>query len=259
MDKRLKEEYDNLKFFLKQQYNLSLEAFADEMKVDRYRLIHAFLYFLVSLKIWEEHLLKHDELSESSKLYFRENVSNIVHAFLLAMLNLNIPSLIMMRRTQENLLVFLYCKDQDQRWSKREEEILFRPFKTFSELKEYIRCYPFDKRYDMDSQKLKVFLAELMQQWTKQYRMLSDYVHASNIACFSKESLMDALTMSKEDYRQMEREVSILSSLFNTLMVIFFFEEYALFDEGQEKYFIRHAIHNEFGYKNQLMKFFHEI
>lgn len=259
MDKRLQEEYDNLRHFLKHKYNQDLEESIEDMKVTKYRLIHSFMYFLISLKIWEEKLSIHPEISEKSVIHFKENVSNIIHAFLLTMLHLKVPAIVMMRRTQENLLTFFYYNEHHIESFRKEEDPNYRPFKDFSGLKSYIKGYPFKNKYQVDHQKLTVLLAEMMDGWTRQYGRLSNYVHGSNTNYFSKNSLLDSMTMSNNDYGQMEGEISTLSSIFNGLMIIFFFEEYISFDENKEKYFIRRGINNKFHFKEKLIKIFHEI
>lgn len=259
MDGKLREEYDNLRLFLAEKYNLHLEEDPEDRDKDKYEMIRSFLYFLISLKIWEEKLSVHPRVNERSLLYFRENVSNIAHAFLLTMLQLKLPAIVMLRRTQENLLHFFYYREHEKEAFKKEQNANFRPYKDFAELKEYIVYYPFRYKYHTDPQQLRALLSDIIETWSREYGELSRYVHGSNTKYFSSHSLMDAMSMSEEDFRQMNRITTTLSSLLNSLMMIFFFGDYSDFDEHQEKYFIRCAISNEFGYKRRLIELFYEI
>lgn len=259
MNRKLREEYDNLRFFVKERYNLEMKEDPEEMKRDEYGMIFSFLYFLMSLKVWEENLAQKPTINKRSLTHFQENVSNINHAFLLTILHLKIPAIIMLRRTQENLLTFLYYNEHEIESAKKERDSNFRPFRDFSGLKEYIKSYPFREKYTMNDQQLRMLLSEIIDQWAHQYRELSNYVHGSNAKYFSKSNLVDALSISAADFEQIKKNVLILSSVFNALMIIFFFDDYVNFDEQQEKYFVRCAIANDFGYKSRIMHLFYEI
>lgn len=244
---------------MKQRYNLELEEDPEDLKKDEYSMISSFLYFLMSLKIWEERFAQKSTIHKNSLMYFQENVSNIIHAFLLTMLRLKIPAIIMLRRTQENLLTFLYYNDHNIESGKNEIHSNFRPYKDFSGLKQYIKNYPFHHKYVIESRRLQTLISELIDQWSSQYRELSHYVHGSSTKYFSQNNLMDAMAMTAQDFQQIKKNVSILSSIFNTLMIIFFFNDYLTFNEHREKYFIRCAISNDFGYKRRILNLFHEI
>lgn len=259
MDGKLGKEYENLRLFLAQRYNIELEEDPEEMDPGKYHMIRSFLYFLLSLKIWEERLSSHPRINAPSRLYFQENVSNIAHAFLLTMLELKLPAILMLRRTQENLLHFFYYKEHEAEASKKERNADFRPYKDFAELKEYIVYYPFRYKYSTDPLRLRALIADIIETWGREYGELSRYVHGSNTKYFSSHNLMDAMAMSEDDFRQMDRITATLSSILNSLMMIFFFSDYREFDENTEKHFIRCAIANEFGYKRRLTEIFYEI
>ena len=55
------------------------------------------------------------------------------------------------------------------------------------------------------------------------------------------------------------KQVEILSSIVNTLLIIFYFEEYVKFDENTEKSLIRSAISNDLGYKKSVAEVLEEI
>lgn len=63
----------------------------------------------------------------------------------------------------------------------------------------------------------------------------------------------------KKDINFLTKQVSMLSSTVNVLLIIFYFKEYVYFDEHTEKSLIRNAISNELEYKRKIVEILKEI
>ena len=63
----------------------------------------------------------------------------------------------------------------------------------------------------------------------------------------------------KKDVNFLTKQVDILSRIVNTLLIIFYFQEYIKFDENTEKSLIRSAISNDLGYKKKVVEVLEEI
>lgn len=70
---------------------------------------------------------------------------------------------------------------------------------------------------------------------------------------------IDEFKFVKKDVNFLTKQVDILSSIVNTLLIIFYFQEYIKFDENTEKSLIRSAISNDLGYKKKVVEVLEEI
>jgi len=59
-----------------------------------------------------------------------------------------------------------------------------------------------------------------------QYRNLSNFVHGTNSKFFQRAEYVDEFKFVKKDVNFLTKQVDTLSSIVNTLLIIFYFQEY---------------------------------
>lgn len=249
----IKEEYDNLSKFILQKYNIDLNL--DERKS---YYVQTNLKLVKALKIWGEKIESESNLFIKAKCYFDEIVSNVIYSSILAILDLKTPALIMIRRSLENILTFLYYIEHPVEYYKKELDGSSKNFNGFKELKDYIVSYPFIcKNKNVDKQKLSIFCKEVLAKWTQQYKELSNYVHGTNSCYLDNKKYFDEIRNT--DIEIIIKNTEELGSIINTLLILFFFNIYTNFEDESEKSKIRNCIKNEFEFKERLVMIFNEI
>ena len=128
-----------------------------------------------------------------------------------------------------------------------------------NELKDYIKNYPYSMKYNVEDAKVQEIVSNVIDDWTMQYRNLSNFVHGTNSKFFQSAEYIDEFKFVKKDVNFLTKQVDILSSIVNTLLIIFYFQEYIKFDENTEKSLIRSAISNDLGYKKKVVEVLEEI
>lgn len=243
-------EFNATKIFLLKKYNIDINS------EDVYpKIIENALLFSLSMRIWSEKF----EESENISFYFKEASSNILNIMILAILDMKIPSLFLLRRTQELLIKSIYYIEHPIEFYKKENDDYFRLFKKDLELKDYLKSYPFDKKYNIDNVEIKKFVIDILNAWDRQYSELSKYVHATNSKYFQNIEYLSDLVFVKEDIIFVNAQIKKLSSMINTLLIVFFFKQYVKFNDKSEKSIIRKSIYNEFEYKSTIVNLFKEI
>lgn len=142
---------------------------------------------------------------------------------------------------------------------KKESDDRTRPINGFNELKDYIKNYPYSMKYKISDQEMQEFVSEIIDQWGMQYRELSNYVHGTNSNFFQNTQYIDEFKFVKKDVNFLTKQIEILSSIVNSLLIVFYFEDYIKFEECAEKTLIRNAISNKFDYKKKIVSILKEI
>ena len=250
----LEEEFNAVAHFINQKYGINIKT--NEQSVD---FTKASLTFMFSVKIWKNHLSPYFEVTPKTEMYFQEILSNAIHIILLGNIDMKIPTLIMLRRTQELILTYIYYSEHPVELYKKEMDDNSRTIGGFNDLKEYVKNYPFSMKYNLEDKKLQELMSMVIGNWTTQYRELSNYVHGTNSNFFQKTQYVDEFKFVKKDINFLTKQVSMLSSTVNVLLIIFYFKEYVYFDEHTEKSLIRNAISNELEYKRKIVEILKEI
>lgn len=253
-DHILNKEFKSVYKFLKEKYNISI--LQESIIAD---FINDNIIFLLSLKIWQKNLKNLYLEKNNYILYFQEMVSNILHTMILVPLEMNIPTLFTIRRTQELLLKFLYYYEHPIEFYKKEIDHKSKNIKNINELKDYIQTYPFSKKYKINDFEIKSFLISIMDDWNKQYQDLSNFVHASNSKYFQSVNYLNDFKIKKDDIKFIHEHLKRLSSISNTLFILFYFKNYINFEEYNEKSIIRSAIDNKLNYKIKIIDILKEI
>ena len=154
---------------------------------------------MMSLKIWKKHLVLYFKNLSKIEMYFEEMLSNIIHIIILGNIDMKMPALIMLRRTQEIILTYLYYAEHPVEYYKKESDDRTRPINGFNELKDYIKNYPYSMKYKISDQEMQEFVSEIIDQWGMQYRELSNYVHGTNSNFFQNTQYIDEFKFVKKD------------------------------------------------------------
>lgn len=241
-DKYLKEEKDSVVNYITHHYKMELKdlpAFNDYLNIA--------IKNIISLKIWSNYLKKSGAIPSGPMYYFDEIASNLNQILILGIVGYRIPSYIMLRRSQENYLMFLYYLDHPIEFYKKEENVINRDFLKLKSLKEYVLEYPFDAKYEVDdhlSSTYKKLIRKVIESWSNQYTVLSNFVHGSSKDYFDLKSYLEDINPNNEILISLKKELEILGSILNTTNIMFFLEIYNEFEE-REKSLIRLSISDE--------------
>lgn len=248
------EEFNAITQFVEEKYGIIIKS--KEQLVD---FTQNALIFMMTIKIWQKHLSHIFASIPKTEMYFQEMLSNAIHIILLGNIDMKIPALIMLRRTQELILTYLYYSEHPVELFKKEMDDNLRTVTGFNELKDNIKNYPFSMKYNVNDARVQEVVLCVIDDWTRQYKELSNFVHGTNSNFFQKTEYVDEFKFVKKDVNFLTRQVKMLSSIVNTLLIIFYFQEYIEFDENMEKSLIRNAISNDLGYKKKVVEVLNEI
>lgn len=249
----LEEEFNTIAQFVEAKYGFIIKS-----KEQSVNFTKKAVTFMMSIKIWKKHMVPVFQKAPKTEMYFQEMLSNAIHIILLGNIDMKIPALIMLRRTQELILAYLFYSEHPVELFKKEMDDNFRTI-GFNELKDYIKNYPYSMKYNVDDVKVQEIASKVIGDWTRQYRELSNFVHGTNSNFFQKTEYVDEFKFEKKDVNFLTKQVEILSSIVNTLLIIFYFQEYIKFDENTEKSLIRSSISNDLGYKKKVVEVLQEI
>lgn len=214
---------------------------------------------ILSLKIWKKYLEENKAVPNGPDQYVDETISNLNQVLVMGIIGFKTPSCIMLRRSLENSISFLYYKDHSVEFSKKEYEPTKKKFLKINELKEYIESYPFYIMYkEYDYEKIKKLIKKLMDSWLMQYKELSNFVHGTNSEYLDLKNYLNDITPENIILVTLMKYIQSLSSIVNTLNILFFFDIYKKFDEV-EKSLIRLSISDDLGFKRELIEIFGEI
>lgn len=250
----LEEEFETIAEFIEKKYKICIKSKEQLVNFTKHALL-----FMMSLKIWKKHLVLYFKNLSKIEMYFEEMLSNIIHIIILGNIDMKMPALIMLRRTQEIILTYLYYAEHPVEYYKKESDDRTRPINGFNELKDYIKNYPYSMKYKISDQEMQEFVSEIIDQWGMQYRELSNYVHGTNSNFFQNTQYIDEFKFEKKDVNFLTKQIEMLSSIVNSLLIVFYFEDYIKFEEYAEKTLIRNAISNKFDYKKKIVSILKEI
>lgn len=247
-------EKDRIKTYISKTYNLDLTHL---IEIDNYLEIN--LRNLIVLKIWKEKIVILLNLSAATQ-YLDEIISNFNQIIVLGIIGFKIPSFMLLRRSIENLVGFLYYKDHPIEFIKKENASeMTRKFISIKDVQDYIIGFPFYMYYESsNSNKCEILIKRIMSQWMEQYKELSNFVHGTNSKYLELNDYLDDVSPSDITLKSLSKSILDFSSLFNTLFILFFFDAYVEFDK-QQKSMIRGAICNDHKYKTELINIFSEI
>lgn len=254
LNHELEVEFNNIDKFISEKYKVNIKR-----KEQLVNYVKTSLVFLQSLKIWDNYLNEKHSMINGIEHYFKEMISNMIHVIILGTIDLKVPALIMLRRTQEIILMYLYYSDHPIEYYKKENNDNIRNINGFNELKEYIKQYPFFMKYNIEEKTLKELVSRILDDWSNQYKDLSNYVHATNSNYFQMISYVDEFKFIKKDVNYLIKQVKITSTVVNLLLMVFYFDIYATMSGVLEKDIIRFAISDERNYKKDIIKIFREI
>jgi hypothetical protein len=154
-EKYLKDEKYAVINYIKKHVKIEFEALLD---FDDY--LNITIRNIISLKMWSKYLKESGIIPSGPMYYFDEIISNLNQVLILGIVGYRIPSYIMLRRSQENYLMFLYYIDHPIEFHKKEENATNRDFLKLKFLKEYILEYPFNARYEIGDPSIHKKLAK---------------------------------------------------------------------------------------------------
>ncbi len=133
---------------------------------------------------------------------------------------------------------------------------------TNKDFREYLFEYPYSCIYEgMDRDELdriNSLLKSLMELWASAYDNLSRFVHGTSAQYLDLHKYLEDVKTDNEILGLLKPYVVHLSSITNTLLLIFFFDEYRSFTVD-EKSMIRLSIETGLEYKTHLLEIFGEI
>lgn len=254
LSKEFAEEFDNIHAFILKKYQVNIKG-----KEQLVTMVQTTLLFLITLRIWKSKLTNEFQKVEGIEKIFDEMISNIFHVMIMGAIDLKIPALVMIRRTQENILSFLYYCEHPVEYFRKESDDSIRILSGFSDLKDYIKLYPFSMKYNLEDKSVQELARIVVTDWGTQYKELSNFVHGTNSEYFEAVAYLDEFKFSKKNTKMITTQILKLSSIVNSLLILFYFETYLYFDEKNEKRLIRNAIDNNLHYKKLITDIFGEI
>ena len=248
------EEFNEIDVFLSKKYGVHIKQ--KEQLVD---FTISALHLVLSVKIWQKHLTPAFEKNPGIEMYFQEMLSNSIHIVVLGNIDMKIPAIVMLRRTLEQILSYLYYSEHPIELYKKEIDDNERILLGFKELKDYLKSYPFSIKYNIDECMMQQFMGRILNDWTQQYKELSNYVHGTNSSFFQSAEYVDEFKFVKKDVSFLTKQVNTVSSIINALLMIFYFDSYIAFDENTEKKILRYSISNTLQYKNKIVEILKEV
>lgn len=249
-ESKLKEEHDIVITYLTKSFKIDLEKLPE---LDNF--IYASLKSIISLKIWSKYLKDSEEIPIGLDQYFDELISNLNYILLMGVIGYRVPSFVMIRRSLENYLMFLYYKDHPIEFYKKEQNHIKRDFLRNDILIKYIEEYPFEMDSKIDSASHTKLAKEVMKRWIKQYQELSNFVHGTNIKFLELKSYLDDIQPTNAVLSSVKDQMLLFSSIVNTLNILFFQEKYQELSED-EKTIVRFSIGTQEGFKKELQNIY---
>jgi hypothetical protein len=242
-----------IKSHLNTKYHIKL---ADSKEINNYLDID--LRGIIALKIWEDELKT--KVSEGPLQYLNEIISNFNQITILGAMGFKIPSYMLMRRSIENLISFLYYKDHPIEFSKKEfDSESKRKFSSVREFREYLDEYPFYVQYKgYDQGKINILKNQLINSWMAQYSELSNYVHGTNSRYLELNDYLDEINPNDTLLASLGKSIQKFNSLLNTFFILFYYFNYKQL-ENSKKSIIKTAIDGNIEYKRELIEIFDEI
>jgi len=207
-------------------------------KIDSF--LEILLNNILSLKTWITEL-QNNNIFSNSLVYLEEAMSNLNQALILGIIGFRIPACVMMRRSLENMISFLYYKDHPVEYFRKELGTLSTRIK---DLQDYLIKYPSELVYsEVDDDKFKDLLKKIIKKWDEIYRELSNYVHGSRKEYLDLKTYIEDISPRDEILLYLIPLVEKVGDITNALLIAFFFNIYLSMDETK-KSLIRLSIRN---------------
>jgi len=259
----------DVEIYINDQTNIVKEYLENTFKISVTELpnIDAFLEILLknilSLKTWKNELEQNNHtinniIFKDSTVYIEETVSNLNQALILGIIGFRIPSCMMMRRSLENLISFLYYKDHPVEYFKKE---LGNPSTNIKNLQNYLMEYPFEliyrNTYENKFKYIRELIENLIEEWNRVYKELSNYVHGSRKKYIELKTYIEDIIPRDEVLQSIIPLAEKTGDIINGLLITFFFEVYMSMDETK-KSLIRLSIKNDL-IKKYILKAFGDL
>ena len=226
-----------VKSYLKNTFKIPI---ANLSKIDDFLSI--VLKNILSLKIWVDKLRGSNVYFLKPLIYLEEVISNLNQALILGITGFRVPAYVMMRRSLENIMSFLYYKDHPVEYFRKESGTLLTRIK---DLQEYLKKYPPELLPStVDGNKFSELLKKLIGKWDETYRDLSNYVHGSQKEYLDLKTYLESISPSDEILHNLIPLSENIGDIINALLIVFFFDVYLSMDET-EKSLIRLSINNK--------------
>lgn len=152
----LEEEFNAITRFVEEKYGIIIKS--REQSVD---FTKKALTFMMTIKVWKKHMTPTFRKAPKTEMYFQEMLSNAVHIILLGNIDMKIPALVMLRRTQELILTYLFYSEHPVELFKKEMNDNSRTVSGFNELKDYIKNYPYSMKYNVEDAKVQEIVSTM--------------------------------------------------------------------------------------------------
>ena len=231
----IREQTELVKKYLENTFKIPIENLS---KIDDF--LDIVLKNILSLKIWVDKL-RDSNIFLNSLIYLEEVISNLNQALILGIIGFRVPAYVMMRRSLENIMSFLYYKDHPVEYFRKESGTLLTRIK---DLQEYLKKYPSELiPIAVDDDKFKELLKKLISKWDETYRDLSNYVHGSQKEYLDLKTYLEDISPKDEILSLLIPLAKKVGDLANALLIVFFFNIYLSMDET-EKSLIRLSVNN---------------
>ncbi len=205
---------------------------AELSKIDTF--LEILLKNILSLKTWTNELQnsKNSNIFSNSLIYLEEAISNLNQALILGIIGFRIPACVMMRRSLENMISFLYYKDHPVEYFRKELGTLSTRIK---DLQDYLIKYPSELIYNrVDENSFKDLLRELIEKWNEIYRQLSNYTHGSRKEYMDLKTYIEDISPRDEILISLVPLAEKVGDITNGLLIAFFFTVYLSMDETKK-------------------------
>ena len=150
----------------------------------------------------------------------------------MGIIGFKVPACIMVRRSLENIISFLYYKDHPIEYFRKESGTLLTRIK---DLQEYLIKYPSELIYsEIDDDRFKDLLKKIIKKWDEIYRELSNYVHGSRKEYLDLKTYIEDISPRDEILLYLIPLVEKVGDITNGLLIAFFFNIYLSMDETKK-------------------------
>lgn len=258
MNLREEAEFNNIRDFLNKNYSIDVDLENEKPG----SLMDMAVKLFLSLNTWENYIYHAEIMDDSMKSMFKECISNTLHIIVFSALKMRLPLLMMINRTLELMALFFFDSKVNPKFL--ESDLVFENIEYRRIL---IDRYEFERKYDVDLEKAVMFCDDMMHRCNVQYRELSNHLSFKNSQYYSNEKCLDVMNWTNLDVIYISNQISLMSSIINSLMILLHFEIYIETIPELDKLFIRNAINNnlkinddkKYDFKNKIIDIFGEI
>lgn len=252
IDSHLRQQISATRTLLSRKFNLRFEELPAFESFAEKALLHIMAAKLFAKRLAEPHVTDYTPFLE-------EIASSANQILVLASLGFRIAPYMMLRRSMENMMGYIYYREHPVEYYKREAMTEDAQFSGSRGLSEYAQNYPFDMLYpNLDMKQARKFGDLLVGRWKVIYKELSRYVHSQARKYLDTQPFIEDVNPSNDLLINLENQVEDVSSILGSLGILFFFNKYRSLKE-EEKSVIRLSIKTGFGFKRELVLLFGEI